>query len=137
MPKSITEKYKALRESLDKHGQVHAIIRCQFGIIDGYKKAELLLNKKPKTVSLMVKNVDEYIELVMALQPVKLTSKEKKKYAIQRAKDFKSSGIPVGKIVPLIARLLRVSEKQAQRYLPIEFKMATKPTEERHLSFFS
>lgn len=126
MTGSILDKYKTLRKSLDKHGQIHAIIKCQYGIIDGYKKYELLIDKKIKTVNLTVKNVNEYIELVAALQPVKLTSKEKKKYAIQRAKDFKRSGVPVGKIVPLIARLLRVSERQVQRYLPDEHKMESK-----------
>lgn len=109
-----------LVESLKKYGQTYEIHRCKFGILDGYKRQEALVDiTKPRIIDHPdIKTVEEYNDWIQAHLPLKLSQKEKKIYAIKRAKEYTTVGFTSGQYIPILGKLLQCSERQIRRYLP-------------------
>lgn len=114
--------YPKLENSLKKHGQIEAIHKCKFGVIDGFKRSKILTGKPLEFVEHEVDTLEEYKQLLMDSQPIYLTPKEKKQYAIIRAKEFKATGFSNEDIRDILLKLLRISERQLRNLLPDEYK---------------
>ncbi len=121
-----------LVESLKKYGQTYEVHRCKFGILDGYKRQEALVDiTKPRIIDHPdIKTVEEYNDWIQAHLPLKLSPKEKQTYAIKRAKEYTIVGFTSGQYIPILAKLLQCSERQIRNYLPDEVKEATGPKSE-------
>lgn len=113
-----------LVESLKKYGQTYEIHRCKFGILDGYKRLEALVDiTKPRIIDHPeIKTVEEYNDWIQAHLPPKLSPKEKQTYAIKRAKEYMADGLTSGQYIPILAKFLQCSERQVRRYLPDDLK---------------
>lgn len=143
------EKYKNLQKSLKKHGQQYPIHRCKFGIIDGYKRSELLVEEQPsildKTSRFIdhpeIETIEEYLGLIDSMQPVQMTSKEKHHYIEVRSKELKSKGVSAKNIIKILKRITGLSERQIYRIIPNDIKLEYKRltnvnlAEERKISF--
>jgi hypothetical protein len=89
-----------LEESLKKYGQTYEIHICKFGVLDGYKKQEALVDiAKPRIVDHPeIETIEEYNVWIQDHLPVKLTSREKQNYAVKRAREFKLKGLAPGRL---------------------------------------
>jgi len=120
-------KYKKLRESLDKHGQQYPIHRCKFGIIDGYKKAELLVGEEAKFVDHPeIETIEQYIDFLKTMQPVIMTAGERRKYIKIRGRELRASDISAGEVIDILKALTGASERTIYRHLPEEAKLEYK-----------
>jgi hypothetical protein len=126
-PKESYEDY--LRRIIEKYGQFHTIYRTKFGVVEGYKKAEALvdvqpspLDKVPRFVPIEVDTLEEHLELCRILAPVRLRGSELKRYANKRAQEYLKLGVEPGKIVSLLSGICHTSISYISRILPNEFK---------------
>ncbi|MCJ7430301.1 hypothetical protein MUO83_03670 [Candidatus Bathyarchaeota archaeon] len=113
-----------LVESLKKYGQTYEIHRCKFGILDGYKRQEALVDiAKSRIIDHPdIKTVEEYNDWIQAHLPPKLSPKEKQTYAVKRAREYTAVGLTSGQYIPILAKLLQCTEHQIRKYLPTELK---------------
>lgn len=123
-------KYEALNKSLKEIGQQMPIHRTKFGIVEGYKKAELLVGKQPSILDKVprfidhpeVKTIEQHIDLIRQLSNVKMTSEERKYYLKVRASELKKLGVPIDKIVSTLSYITQLSDQYIRRLLPEEYK---------------
>jgi len=125
-------RFRELEDSLAKHGQQYPIHRSKFGVIDGYKRCMALVGE-PGVVYIdhpEVQTVEEHLELMGSLQPVRMSSKDRGEYLLIRAKELAKLGIQPEKLVSVLAKLVHLTPRQVRFYLPDEFKDARKRHEE-------
>jgi DNA-directed RNA polymerase delta subunit len=120
-----------LFDNLQKHGQKQPIIRTKYGIVDGYKREEILKHDISQSfqnsdvsryIDVEVNGIDEYIALCKALSPVRLKGRDLKIYLNERAEGFLKNGISTDEIVNLLNNLTGVSPQHIRRLLSANYK---------------
>lgn len=115
--------FDQMKKSIKEYGQTYEVHRSKFGILDGQKRLEAMIDKNPKIVDHPeIKTIEQHIAWQMAHLPPRLTARDKRHYAPAYGEIYLRAGFPASRIPGIVARLLHCSERHARRYLPDHLK---------------